>query len=241
MCGIAGYISDGPRNGRDMIQALQHRGPDSTGSYSASIHGRDVFLGHTRLSIVDLSEAGHQPMTTAGDEVIIVYNGEVYNYKELRQKYLSDYYFQSNTDTEVILYLYYELGLDFVKELNGDFAIAILDRRIGRCFLIRDRLGVKPLYYMHRDGCFAFGSEIKSFNTLFPEKRLSESAIQSYFVFKYVPGNETLFSDVKRLPPGSMAVYDIASHTLEVDTYWTLRRDPSIAKNALHGGKGEFV
>ena len=229
MCGIAGYIADGPRDGRGMIQVLEHRGPDSAGCYRTSINGCDVFLGHTRLSIVDLSEAGHQPMTTAGDEVVIVYNGEVYNYKELRQKYLSDYYFQSNTDTEVILYLYYELGLDFVHELNGDFAIALLDRRIGRCFLFRDRLGVKPLYFTHRDDGLAFGSEIKSFNSFLPEKRLSEAAIQSYFIFKYVPGNNTLFNDVKRLPPGSYAAYDIARNRLEVETYWTPRRDPSVA------------
>ena len=212
-----------------MIQVLGHRGPDSTGRYTATCNGRDVFLGHTRLSIVDLSEAGQQPMATAGDEVVIVYNGEVYNFRELKQRYLSDYYFRSNTDTEVILYLYYELGLDFVQELNGDYSIAILDRRINKCFLVRDRLGVKPLYFMHRDGCFAFASEIKSFKTLFSEKRLSESAIQSYFVFKYVPGNDTLFTDIKRLPPGNYATYDLASDALEIETYWKPERDPVVA------------
>ena len=220
MCGIAGYISSEGRDGFGMTRLLNHRGPDSMGEHTAYIAGKTVYLGHTRLSIVDLSEAGRQPMATRNEDVIIVYNGEVYNFQDLKKRYLKDYYFTSTTDTEVILYLYYELGIEFVHKLNGDFSIALLDQRTNQLYLIRDRLGVKPLYYTHQQGTFAFASEIKSLHALFPESSLSRRSIQSYFVFKYVPGNDTLFSDIKRLPPGNVGVFDLATSQLTVKPYW---------------------
>jgi len=220
MCGIAGYIASEAQDGYGMTRLLAHRGPDSMGEHTSLIAGKFVYMGHTRLSIVDLSDAGRQPMETPDSDVIIVYNGEIYNHLELKQKYLKDYHFTSTTDTEVILYLYKELGLDFVHELNGDFSIALLDRRSNHLYLVRDRLGIKPLYFTHQYGSFAFASEIKSLHALFPESSLSEQSIQSYFVFKYVPGNDTLFTNIKRLPPGSIGSYDIAEDRWTVCKYW---------------------
>ena len=230
MCGIAGYISSEVYDGFGMTRLLEHRGPDAMGEYSTLVAGKSVYLGHTRLSIVDLSEAGRQPMTTSDGEVTIVYNGEIYNFQQLKQKYLGAYSFRSTTDTEVILYLYYELGIEFIHELNGDFAIAILDQRINRLYLIRDRL-IKPLYYSQQEGSIAFASEIKSLHSLFPDSTLSEKSIQSYFVFKYVPGQDTLFAGIKRLPPGSMGIYDIDTGRFTIEKYW----EPAIGSATAKG------
>ena len=131
----------------------------------------------------------------------------------------------------MILYLYYELGIEFIHELNGDFAIAILDQRINRLYLIRDRLGIKPLYYSQQEGSIAFASEIKSLHSLFPDSTLSEKSIQSYFVFKYVPGQDTLFAGIKRLPPGSMGIYDIDTGRFTIEKYW----EPAIGSATAKG------
>ena len=133
-----------------MVTALRHRGPDARGDYAAEVAGQQVFLGHARLSIIDLSAAGRQPMFAADGRIALVFNGEIYNFAELRERHLRDVSMNSRTDTEVVLRLYERMGLRCLDELNGDFAIAILDQRIGKLFLVRDRAGVKPVYYAAR-------------------------------------------------------------------------------------------
>ena len=229
MCGIAGYVSmkglDGPR----MTESLHHRGPDFTGEYETQVGDRRVYLGSKRLSILDLSFAGAMPMFTEDRQVAIVYNGEVYNFKELKDRYLSNYTFKSKTDTEVILYLYDTFGIDFIEKLNGAFAIAIFDNRRSRLYLIRDRVGIKPLYYHFAGDNLVFGSEIKAILASGLSFSVEEAYVQRYFVFKYVPGNDTLFGNIKRLPPGHFLEYDIANHRLRKEAYWHLCPHPETA------------
>ncbi len=220
MCGIAGYIADEQLDGNAMLRTLAHRGPDSTGTCRHQIAGRQIFLGHARLSIIDLSDAGCQPMTTEDETVTITYNGEIYNFQALREQFLRGYHFRSRTDTEVVLNLYRELGPRFVEQLNGDFAMAIFDARRSKLFLYRDRLGVKPFYYYQRGLTFAFASEIKPFLAADLPVTLSEESLQKFFVCKYVPGDDTLFREVSRLRPGHYIEHDISTGQWRRHRYW---------------------
>ena len=132
--------------------------------------------------------------------------------------------FKSRTDTEVILYLYEKFGVEFIKKLNGDFAIAILDKRCSKLFLIRDRLGVKPIYYYFNGKTLIFASEIKAFLETKINFSLSWRNIQNYFVFKYVPGHNTIFSDIYRVMPGHYLEYDFFNNKLECKEYWKLKK-----------------
>ena len=148
MCGICGIIDFSQKSVeedliRQMMKIQKHRGPDDEGVYL----DQNIGLGFVSLSIIDLTPAGHQPMFSDSQKTVIVYNGEVYNFLELKSKYLSGIKFKSDTDTEVILYLYEKFGEKFVEKLEGDFALAIYDKRINSLYLYRDRLGVKPVYY----------------------------------------------------------------------------------------------
>lgn len=222
MCGIFGIISpnfDGLTPDKGLL-SLAHRGPDSSDALSEVCCQNTVYLGHRRLSIIDLSAAGKQPMTC--EDTTIIYNGEIYNFQELRNAYLKHCTFQSNTDTEVILQLYLKFGPDFVKKLNGDFAIAILDRRLQKIFLYRDPMGVKPFYLYHKGGVFAFSSEIKGFKAAGLPLTLNDREIGKYLVFKYSPGSLTLFTEVERLKPAEMLVFDLEKESVQRSKYWKL-------------------
>lgn len=221
MCGIVGYISDHHIPLENLIKDLAHRGPDSQGFFEATLNGLQVGLGHSRLSIIDLSERGSQPMKLDGDDLIIVFNGEVYNYKELTQKHLKSESFFSSSDTEVVLRLYQKLGLDFVHELNGDFAMAIFDRRKSKLHLIRDRLGVKPLYFFKDANRFIFASEIKPLLTAGVSARTSHRAIADYFVLKYSSGTSTLFQGIQRVEPGTSVSVDLDTFKMVKTQYWS--------------------
>ena len=171
MCGIAGFInlSAGPKPEKQhlekMIQMLQHRGPDDFGYYTDNQAG----LAHARLSIIDL-DGGHQPMTDAEESVWIVFNGEIFNYLELRDDLIkSGVHFRSHSDTEVIIHLYKTHGLDFVKHMNGQFAIALWDTRNSTLLLVRDRVGIDPLFYSIQNNKLYFASEIKSILAAAPQ------------------------------------------------------------------------
>lgn len=220
MCGIAGFASSRERDGPAMVRALHHRGPDASGSHVATLADQRVFLGHARLSIIDLSPAGNQPMFAAQGRIALVFNGEIYNYRELRREYLADVQFRSGTDTEVLLALYERMGLDCLRLLNGDFAVAILDLERNKLLLIRDRVGVKPLYYWEGDGDIVFGSEIKALLAAGVPKVLARDNLGKYFVFKYVPGNATLFHGIQRLPPGHYLEYDLSARRSRLSAYW---------------------
>lgn len=226
MCGIAGYIAPEVLNGNAMKASLVHRGPDADSHFEAESHGKRVYMCHTRLSIIDLSDRGTQPMHSNDKNITLTFNGEIYNFLELKERYLKDQSFISSSDTEVVLKLYELKGIEFLDLLNGDFAISIFDRRLQKFFIIRDRLGVKPLYFYWKGGKLVYGSEIKALLASGVSPILNEYAVQRFFVYKYSPEQETLFKDINRVPPGAYLEYDFTSQQLTTQTYWSLPNTP---------------
>ncbi|MBL4592614.1 MAG: asparagine synthase (glutamine-hydrolyzing), partial [Flavobacteriales bacterium] len=206
-------------------KVIQHRGPDALGKYETVINNKKIGLGHTRLSILDLSEKGNQPFSSLDNKIHLIYNGEVYNYLELKEQHLKNEIFISNTDTEVILKLYQQKGMGFIDLLNGDFSIAILDENENKFFLIRDRAGVKPLYFSTQNDNLIFGSEIKSILKAGVKAELATENLQKYFVFKYSPANETLFKNINRLQAAHFAEYDLNNATFQIKKYWEPKQD----------------
>jgi asparagine synthase (glutamine-hydrolysing) len=222
MCGIVGLVYSDPARPckQDIITRMRdvftYRGPDDAGLY---LDG-PVGLGHRRLSIIDLG-GGHQPMSNEDGSLCIVFNGEIYNYRALRQELTAKgYHFRTQSDTEVILHMYAERGEACVHALNGMFAFAIWDKRRRLLFLARDRMGVKPLYYTSAPDAFIFGSEIKAIlaSRMIPA-RCREEAVTEYMLFRQVAGPESLFRDVMSLPPGcTLTLHDGRPR---IARYWT--------------------
>lgn len=222
MCGIVGII--GPKAELEVVKrmssALQHRGPDGSGVWSDS----GVALGHRRLKIIDLSEAGRQPMTTSDGRYTIVYNGEVYNYEVLKKE-LADFQFHSQTDTEVILYAFMRWGVGCLQKLVGMFAFAIWDKTEQTLFCARDRLGIKPFYYASLDGNFVFGSEIRTLLAAGVESKVNNSILYDYLAKDfYEHSDETFFSGIYKLPAASwFLVKDgVPQHPQK---FWTLSEE----------------
>ena len=210
MCGIVGFSGNFPDTlFFNALQALDHRGPDDSGYFFSDTH--PIALGHTRLSILDLSSLGHQPMFSPCGEVAIVFNGEIYNYRQLREELrLVGYAFNSDTDTEVLLNLYLHCGDQLLHRLNGIFTFAIWDGRSSSLLMARDPIGVKPFYYYTGSDGFAFSSELKSLIQLVPHARqLNYSSIQSYLTYLYSPGESIpLCNFYKLLPVHSLSITD---------------------------------
>ena len=227
MCGICGIWEHGASEGRvdlslveRMRDEMRHRGPDDEGA-SLFDDGR-LGLGFRRLSIIDLSPAGNQPMRGCeSKQVWIVFNGEIYNHAELRQGLEQrGHQYASRTDTETILHLYEERGLDFIHEIEGDFAIALWDAEQGQLVLARDRVGVKPLYFYNRDGRFIFASEIKAIlrhPAVTPE--IDEESLYHYLTFLTTPAPGTLFRNIQKLPAGHMLVVK-RDGAPQITQYW---------------------
>ena len=211
MCGFAGFV--GSVDNRDqvltaMMDTIVHRGPDSEGKYV----DEDVALGFRRLSIIDLSEDGNQPLYNEDRSKVLVFNGEIYNYQELRKELLeAGHVFVSNTDSETLLHGYEQWGEKLVDRLRGMFAFAIWDRVEKKLFVARDMFGIKPLYYAQMNKTLMFGSEIKSFleHPKF-EKVFNEDALGNYLSFQFVPTNETFFKGVFCLQPCLLYTSDAA-------------------------------
>jgi asparagine synthase (glutamine-hydrolysing) len=223
MCGICGKL-EFDRNAsvpepliRTMLNSIRHRGPDDQGVYLSS----QVGLGHARLSIIDLS-SGHQPLSNEDGTVWIVFNGEIYNYRELRSFLLTKgHVFKTQSDTEVIVHLYEEFGPQCVERLRGMFAFALWDGKAKQLFLARDRVGIKPLYYSLSDNAIVFASEIKAI-LVDPavSRHLAPEIIDRFLTFLYVPGEETLLKDICKLAPGH---YLLARNgKVEIRQYWDL-------------------
>ena len=200
-----------------MVQILRHRGPDDTGFYADS----DVGLGHARLSIIDLS-GGKQPLCNEDKTVWVIFNGEIFNYLELRQELASQgHAFATESDTEVIVHLYEQYGDDFVHHLNGQFAIGLWDRKARRLVLARDRVGIRPLFYTTAGGRLIFASEIKSILTV-PEvtRRLNPKALAEIFTFWSVQPPSTLFEGISSLAPGHVMTVSLEDGTQRTRRYW---------------------
>ncbi len=206
MCGICGFTSYDKELLRKMGDSIKHRGPDDKGEYFDD----NISLGHRRLSIVDLTEKGKQPMSNEDGAIWITYNGEIYNYKNLRQR-LYKHKFRSETDTEVIIHAYEEYGMDFVSLLDGMFAFAIWDSNHKRLTLARDRLGKKPLYYLIHEGKVYFASEMKALMHVPFKHELDMQSLYNYFSFRYVPEPDTLLSGIKKVAPAHFLVFESGS------------------------------
>src|SRR5581483_3120604 len=225
MCGIAGIVLR-DRDARvdqatldRMTDVLVHRGPDDRGT---SVFG-NVGLGNRRLSIIDI-EGGHQPLATPDGELWITYNGELYNYLELRTDLLQQgVRLRTHLDTEVLLNLYAVYGLDMFERMNGMFAFAIHDRRERRLLLARDRFGEKPLYVYEDGERLLFASEIKALLAGGAPARPDEDALQEYLTFQYCLGERTLFDGVRKLRPAHYLLLDDTGRELESGEYWSLR------------------
>jgi len=226
MCGICGIWEYGANEGRvelslvdRMRDEMRHRGPDDEGSLLFD-QGRGG-LGFRRLSIIDLSPAGNQPMHGCTKSVWLVFNGEIYNHGDLRKGLEQrGHHYASLTDSETIIHLYEERGLDFVNEIEGDFAIALWDADREQLVLARDRIGVKPFYFHHQNGRFIFASEIKAIlrhPAVAPE--LDETSLYHYLTFLTTPAPQTLFSDIQKLPAGHMLVVK-RNGSVELKQYW---------------------
>ncbi len=220
MCGIAGIVTK-REDKKEIIEAMskriEHRGPDGEGYFFDG----DVALAHRRLSIIDLS-TGNQPMFNEDDTVVTVFNGEIYNYVELRDELVkAGHKFKTKSDTEVLIHGFEEWHTDLPKYLRGMFAFAIYDKKSNELFLARDNFGIKPLYYTVMDGTFMFASEIKAFlDTPDFKKELNEDILQAYLEFSFVPTNETFFKGVYRLDAGSSLLYKDGD--IKIDKYFKL-------------------
>lgn len=236
MCGINGFTWEDREKIEKMNKVLKHRGPDDEGFYVDD----EVSLGHVRLAIIDLSEKGHQPMKYEhrGKEVWIVYNGEIYNYMEIRAELeKKGYEFHTHSDTEVILAAYLEWSYECVHRFNGMWAFAIYDKEKKLLFLSRDRFGIKPLYYHFNGKNIIFSSEIKGILQHEVKREIDENKIKEYLMFRGVLGNDTLFKGIKKLPPGHNMVFHLNSRELEIWRYWYLKPRPEYEKLSFEEAK----
>jgi len=249
MCGICGIWEYGASEGRidlslveSMRDTMTHRGPDDAGA--RVMDQARLGLGFRRLSIIDLSKAGNQPMHGCADRVWLVFNGEIYNHLLLREGLEQrGHVYASHTDSETILHLYEERGLDFVNELEGDYAIALWDAEREQLVLARDRIGVKPLYFHHKDGRFIFASEIKAIlRHPAVTAEIDEESLYHYLTFLTTPAPRTLFRDIQKLPAGHMLV--VKRHgSIDLQQYWdalppeTLPEEISLRSEAEHSAE----
>src|SRR3989338_1497897 len=247
MCGIAGYFGQGDRGILErMTNMLTHRGPDDVGFYVCSKYEKyentksgSVGFGFRRLSIIDLSPLGHQPTESSDGNIVVIFNGEIYNFRELRQELeKKGYSFKSKSDTEIIIYCYAEYGTDCFKKINGMFAIALYDKKNQRVILARDRLGKKPLYWSLYSNTLIFGSELKALmeHPLF-KKEIDPASLNKYLAYDYIPTPHTIFKDVYKLEPGHFLVYE--KETVVKTCFWDIRFDADPVARAF-GERGSL-
>ncbi|HKV40206.1 MAG TPA: asparagine synthase (glutamine-hydrolyzing) [Blastocatellia bacterium] len=245
MCGICGVVGAADRHLLGgMLSRIAHRGPDDEGSYITSTSsGVVVGLGHRRLSIIDVSPAGHEPISDFTGRIWLTFNGEIYNFRQLRTELESlGHRFRTGTDAEVIIYGYMEWGYQCLRRFNGMFAFAIWDSRNESLFIARDRLGIKPVYYSDTPSGFAFASEIKAFLAI-PgfERAVDPGALDQFMTFLWVPDPKTVFKGVFKLPPAHYLVW--SNGRTETHEYWDLQfdEDASISEAEWTGRLRESV
>ncbi len=231
MCGIVGFNFEDKKLIKKMMDLIAHRGPDDKGVFSEE----GVTFGHLRLSILDLSKNGKQPMQNKNN-LTIVHNGEVFNFKEIREGLeKKGYRFNSNTDTEVILNAYDAYGKDCLKLFNGQFAFVIYDPKKKIFFGARDRIGIKPFYYYNKDDKFIFSSELKGILVHDIKKEVNRDSLNRFIANRYIAGPNTIMNDVKRLLAGHYFTYDLKSNEMKIEKYWDL------SYNVKNGAESYFV
>jgi asparagine synthase (glutamine-hydrolysing) len=217
MCGIAGTIGlTDDRALTKMLAALQHRGPDDEGIYRNT--AQKIFLGHRRLSIIDISSAGHQPMSDDEQEVWVIFNGEIYNYKKLAADLRAKgYRFHSTSDTEVLIHGYKEYGADIFEKIDGMWAVALYDTKRGIVMLSRDRAGMKPLYFYRDDRTIMFASEIGAIASVLPPqtRAINRQAITNYLAHGYIAGEATAYEAISSLSPATVLTINLNDGSIE--------------------------
>lgn len=242
MCGIAGFCNR-KANWRNEIEKMNqrmfHRGPDAGGSWSNE--DETVVFGHRRLSIVDLSENGTQPMTSNSGRFTICYNGEIYNYKSLAKRLLEEKKvtaFRGSSDTEVLLEAFENYGIEeTIKQCKGMFAIALYDNETKKLYLLRDRVGEKPLYYGFVDGEFVFSSDIGSIRELENfHNPIEEKVLNLYFVHGYIPAPYSIYKDIYKLEPGCLLELEAPYKNIKISTYWSMTETAIYGQSHLFAG-----
>jgi len=248
MCGIVGFLTSNISNIPDfeilrrMRETLAHRGPDDLGEYIRSLddYGPFVFMGHRRLSIIDLS-GGHQPLSNENGTIWVTFNGEIYNFKELRDELERlGHQFKTCSDTEVVVHAYEEYREDCFKRFNGMFAIGIWDGLSHRLILARDRLGKKPLYYASIDGTFLFASELKAILT-YPNfsRKIDPLSLMKYLFYEFIPCPHTIFCDARKLLPASYLIWE--KERVEIKEYWSPSHGEGIENNLVEREAGDRI
>ena len=240
MCGIAGIILKdfagiNKSDLQSMTDKIIHRGPDGEGHYINS----NIGLGHRRLAILDLSEAGHQPMID--EEFVLTYNGEIYNYLEIKEELKKlGHIFKTDSDTEVIIYAYKEWSTDCVLKFNGMWAFALYDKTKKELFVSRDRFGIKPFYYLNHEKGFYFGSEIKQLIHFLPEIKVNRRVLFDFLYFSYQHHtNETFFKGIVSMPAGHNLIYNLNNNTFTITQYYDLVK-PKIIDASFSFKKGFY-
>ncbi len=231
MCGIIGVASRRAVTDREWLSAgcaaMAHRGPDDSGSWWSP--NGNIGLAQRRLAIIDLSPGGHQPMHDEANRLSIVFNGEIYNYLDLRELLAAKgHKFRTQSDTEVVLAAYHEWGTDCLAHLNGMFAIALYDGNRNLLFLARDRAGEKPLFYSATDGGLRFSSELKGLlaDSTF-NRSINPAALDCYLMMGYVPGDACILQSARKLPPAHALTFDLANEAIKIWRYWRLPEAPA--------------
>ena len=225
MCGIAGFINfkNNVELAKRANEIQKHRGPDSQDVWSNDF----LALGHQRLSIIDLNSRSDQPLVK--ENFVIIYNGEVYNYLELKNEYLSDIDFITDSDTEVVLEMYKKFGVNALDYFEGMFSFVIYNEIENKVFAARDHFGIKPFYFYKKQDKFAFASELKTLSSLVPNnKEINTKTLIASLNYLWIPGNETIFKEFSKLPPAHYLTFDVSNSNFEIKEYWTL---PTITKD----------
>ncbi len=228
MCGISGFIDFNKKITKAQLtsacNSITHRGPDDGDTAFFETAEAFIGLGHRRLSILDLSPLGHQPMYSTDKTIAVIFNGEIYNFSEIKKELIAKgHQFISHSDTEVIIKAYQQYGLECLKLFIGMFSIIIYDAVIKKIFLIRDRPGVKPLYYYYADDCLLFASELKVFHQFVPfKKEINEDAVSLFFKYGYIKAPHSIFKNTFKLLPGHYATLNLKDKSLEQTEYWSV-------------------
>ena len=229
MCGVAGFLdfeisdqSEYPeRVLKTMLDSIRHRGPDDRGyEFIPNLNGPTLYLGHQRFSIIDLSPRGHQPMANENETLWISTNSEIYNFKELREELSSSFRFNSQSDTEVILRSYEYWGLNCLELFRGMFAFALWDKKIHSLILVRDRLGIKPLYYLSLNNKFLFASEVRALlSSGLADSKINHSGLYHYLSFGHLKSPNTLIGNIQELQAGHYLIID-RDGNIDKKRYW---------------------
>jgi len=220
MCGITGFNWNDKKLINKITKELSHRGPEYQGSYT----NQNVSLGHRRLSIIDLSDAGKQPMSTADNNLKIVFNGEIFNYEELKKDLIKKgHSFKSNSDTEVLINGYSEYGKNILNKVNGQFSFAIYDKIKNKLFLARDQLGINPLYYYWDKKNFIFASEIKAIIPALDKLEFDQEQLNNYFIYGYTNSSNSIFKNIYKLAPGSYMEFNLDKNKFKINSYFEFK------------------